>query len=449
MISCAPATLRKRRSVAIAVTRSEGRSREQITTLADSTPRGYAGDPGAEADISTLAAPMPHVLIVRGHLVNPWELGPWSALPERFEVSYLLTGSNQFGLPSPPLKAVPARALRDVFPKGQLGSLASAVVGDRYFSTGEAFERADIVHGEELSFWFAAQAAQNRRRHRFHLVQTVWETLPLLETYRNKKARAYRRDVLDQTDLFLPATERAAEALQFEGVEPERIRVCPPGVDVERFRTAAPAGAQMGHLIVSPGRLVWEKGHQDVVRALAALRRGIGVAPSEAARSTRLLIVGSGHEAERLRAYASELGIADAVEFRSLPYEEMPSVFARASALVLASLPWSGASYRPFAIPRAFWEEQFGMVLAEAMAANLDIIASTSGAIPEVVEGTPARLVTPGDWLGIARALAEGPLSRPPGERVIYPPEVVERFSIRAAAGRLADAYDALPGGER
>ena len=98
----------------------------------------------------------------------------------------------------------------------------------------------------------------------------------------------------------------------------------------------------------------------------------------------------------------------------------------------------------PLDLPRAFWEEQFGLVLAEAMAAGLDIIATTSGAIPEVLAGTTARLVAPGDWMEIARALATGALSRPPGQRVPYPADVVERFSTRAAAARLADVYGSL-----
>jgi len=384
---------------------------------------------------------MPRVLIVRGHLVNPWELGPWAALSDEFEVSYLLTQSNRFGLPASPLTPVRVRALRDLLPKGRLGEVASALVRDRYLGADEAFAWADIVHAEELSFWFAAQAANLKPRHHFRLVQTAWETLPLLDTYRNRNARINRRQVLEQTDLFLPATERAAEALRFEGVSPDRIRVCPPGVDVDRFRSVPSARDLVEHVIVSPGRLVWEKGHQDVIRAFAALRQGIGISASEAARSARLLIVGSGPEEPRLLAYASELGLGQAVEIRSVPYEEMPALFARASAMVLASLPLAGDSYHPLGVPRVFWEEQFGMVLAEAMSAGLTIVATTSGAIPEVVSGTEAQLVAPGDWLGIARALASGAFSRPPAERVSYPSAVVERFSTQAAARRLAGAY--------
>jgi glycosyltransferase involved in cell wall biosynthesis len=386
---------------------------------------------------------MPRVLIVRGHLVTPWELLPWQALPERFEVSYLLTKSNRYEAPRS-LRALPARALRDLLPAGLLGELSAGVIGDRYISGEQAFASADVVHAEELSFWFAAEAARRRRKHGFKLVQTVWETLPHMVTYRNRHARRYRELVLAQTDLFLPATARAAAALELEGVAPERMIVCPPGIDAERFARAAPPTPPDCHTIVSPGRLVWEKGHHDVLRALAALRRGMVSLPAGAASMPRLLIVGSGPEEGRLRSHAAELGLGDLVQIESAPYERMPAIFASASAMVLASLSSATAALHPFDLPRAFWEEQFGMVLAEAIAAGLAIVASESGAIPEVLAGAPVELVRPGDWLGIARALAQGPLRRPPGERVSYPAQLVHRYSIGAAAERLASAYDRL-----
>ena len=104
--------------------------------------------------------------------------------------------------------------------------------------------------------------------------------------------------------------------------------------------------------------------------------------------------------------------MSDAVEVRSfVPYEEMPTLYAGASCMVLASLP------------QMHWEEQFGMVLAEAMAASLPVVASTSGAIPEVV-GPSIPQFAPGDWLGLARLLADGPLA-PGAQRPPQDPEQV------------------------
>lgn len=386
---------------------------------------------------------MPRVLIVRGHLVTPWELRPWLALPEDYDVRCLLTESNRFSVPDG-LRYIRVGSRRDRLPPGMAGELAVAVIGDRYQKASEAFAWADIVHAEDLSFWFSADAARQRRKHRFRLVQTVWETLPLLSAFRNREARRNRELVMAETDLFLPATERAALALRLEGVDAQRIRVCAPGIDTTRFAPAAKTTASPEHTLISPGRLVWEKGHQDVLRALALLHRGEVRGPGDVVLAPRLEIVGSGPEHERLRSYADELGLGGAVQIGRVGYDEMPGRFAAASVMVLASQASSSAAYHPFGVPRAFWEEQFGLVLAEAMASGLDILATTSGAIPEVLAGTSAALVAPGDWPAMAAALAAGPLSRTPGTRVRYPEAIVQRYSTNAAARRLAAAYDAL-----
>ena len=370
-----------------------------------------------------------------------WELRPWSELPERFDVGVLQTKSNAFDASSLPLRMVPVGSLRGRFPRGLIGEVATGVIGDRYTRGADAaFADADIVHAEELSFWFAADAARRKHRHGFKLVQTVWETLPFLDVYRNRSAKRYRREVLDATDLFLAATERARTALRLEGVEDERIVVCAPGIDVERFGAAA-AAEQTEHVVLSPGRLEWQKGHHDVLRAIALLHRGLVLLPDGSTARPRLRIVGKGPEEERLRRYASELGIADAVDFGSVPYDEMPRVFADASCLLLGSQSSASGGYHPFDVPRIFWEEQFGLVFAEAMAAGLDIITTSNGAIPEVLAGV-GTLVAAGDYVGMAEVLAAGPLSRPPGARVPYPQELLQGYSTAAMAGRLADAYD-------
>jgi glycosyltransferase involved in cell wall biosynthesis len=386
---------------------------------------------------------MTRVLIVRGHQVTPWELAPWQVLPARFDVRYLRTASNGWDTSSLTLDAVPVGTRRDKLPKGLLGDVPALLLGDRYTGGADAaFADADVVHAEELSYWFAADAARRKAKHGYKLVQTIWETLPFGETYRRAGTTRFRAEVLAATDLFLAATERAKVSLLLEGVAPERIAVSAPGVDVERFATAAGAAAAPAeHVILSPGRLVWEKGHHDALRALALLHRGIVTLPDGTVTRPKLRIIGAGPEEGRLRAYAAELGLADVVAFGSVPYPEMPATFAAASCLLLGSQSSATGALHPFGTPRAFWEEQFGMVFVEAMAAGLDIVATTNGAIPEVLDGH-GTLVPAGDYVGMARALAAGPLSRPPGTRVAYPAELLKRYSTAAAADRLAAAYD-------
>ncbi len=344
----------------------------------------------------------------------------------------LVTASNEFDTRALPVPVQRVRALRDRMPGGRLGRAAAYAVGDHFDDLESVLCGAEIVHAAEMHTWFSAQAAGLRERLGFRLALTVWETIPALEAYRWPRERAYRRSVLAAADLMLPATERARRALLLEGIDPARMEVSYPGVDTDRFTAAAApqlrAGQDEGHLILSPGRLVWEKGHQDVLRAVAALRRGLlGPAPR-----VRLLIVGSGPECKRLQRHAQELGLEQHVEFRSsVAYDDMPALYQAASGMVLASLPRRG------------WEEQFGMVLAEAMASGTSIVAARSGAISEVI-GDEGLLFEPGDWFGLAQALLTGPLSRAPAERVPHDPDRVSLFSVRAAADRLAGAYERL-----
>jgi glycosyltransferase involved in cell wall biosynthesis len=74
------------------------------------------------------------------------------------------------------------------------------------------------------------------------------------------------------------------------------------------------------------------------------------------------------------------------------------------------------------------------------MAAGAPIVASRSGAIPEVLAGSGAQLFASGDWVELSQLLAAGPLARE--ARAVYPADLVERYSCAAAAERLAAVYE-------
>jgi len=367
------------------------------------------------------------VVLVRGWSAAPWDLYPHERLAPEYRVSVLVPKGNLYDLAELDLEQLPARTLSDLLPGGPVGRLALRAAGERFLGLAGHLRDANIVHAAELGNWYSAQAALLKARLGFRLVVSVWETLPLRDAYRNVRTRPYARDVLEQADRLLAATDRAREALLLEGASAEQVIVCPPGLEIGRFATAReahPAGDGT-HLILSAGRLVWEKGHQDLLRAVALLRlRGRD--------DVRVLIVGQGPERKRLEELAADLQLDGLVEFRTaVPYREMPAVYARASCLVLASLPVR------------FWEEQFGMVLVEAMAGHVPIVASTSGAIPEVL-GPDADYTAPGDWVGLADVLEAGPLAAPPGTRRAPQEERLTRFSAAAAGERLRAVYDDL-----
>jgi glycosyltransferase involved in cell wall biosynthesis len=370
----------------------------------------------------------PRVVVLRGTAANQWELRPWERLHAEGAavVSVVVPPDNLYDTAALELPMVEVRTTGALMPPGPPGRVMLKAVGQRHVGLASALEGADIVHAAELGYWFSRQAARLKPRLGYRLVLTVWETLPFLDAYRNLRTRRYRRAVLEASDLFLATTERAAQALALEGAPPERVRVSYPGIDQDRFaRGGPPAPAGEPHLLLSIGRLVWEKGHQDLLRALALLRRRGGP-------NARAMIVGSGPEERRLRAVARDLGVESKVDFLGfVAHDELPALLARASALVLASLPTQ------------YWEEQFGMVLAEAMAARLPVVAAESGAIPEVLGGY-GTLFAPGDWVGLASALAAGPLAAAPGTRAAPDLALLERYSAGAAAERLRDAYAEL-----
>jgi glycosyltransferase involved in cell wall biosynthesis len=213
-------------------------------------------------------------VLLRGHNANVWDARPWERLADAYDVELLVTGSNLHEVGSAGVRTVAARTPRDALPGGRAAGAAAYVLGERYLGLEAKLAGATLVHAAEIGTWFSAQAARLKARLGFKLAVTVWETLPWRETYRWPRERAYRRAVLPAADLFLCATHRAREGLLLEGVAEDRIVVCEPGIDVAHFAGGSgPAAAE--HVVLSAGRLVWEKGHQDVLRALAALRGGL------------------------------------------------------------------------------------------------------------------------------------------------------------------------------
>lgn len=143
------------------------------------------------------------------------------------------------------------------------------------------------------------------------------------------------------------------------------------------------------------------------------------------------MFLGTGNESRRLLVAASALGISDRIHVvPAVSYRDIPSVYAEADIVVAPSLP------------TPYWEEQFGMVLVEAMASGRALVSTASGAIPEVV-GDGAFLVPPYDIDALAAALER--LLADPQERQELGRRARERasrhFAIPHVASQLAACY--------
>jgi glycosyltransferase involved in cell wall biosynthesis len=172
----------------------------------------------------------------------------------------------------------------------------------------------------------------------------------------------------------------AGAILRRKGLRGEHI-LLPLGVDVERFTPSAGATPGENLRVGFVGRLIPHKGVDVLLHAVSSDAR------------LHLEVFGAGPEEERLRALTSTLGIAERVSFHGYVDEaDVPGVYRRFDVLAVPSVAMPG------------WIEQFGRVVVEAQASGVPVVASESGALPDVVGGS-GLLVPPGDADALCAAL--------------------------------------------
>ncbi len=208
-------------------------------------------------------------------------------------------------------------------------------------------------------------------------------------------------------------TGHEASRLADLGIDKDRIAVIPNGVDLAEFADLPPlrgrnpptTGLFVGRLDLS------QKGLEPLVQSLANLPRS---------SDFHLRIVGEDWgAADRIRRLAKRLGVEDRLSLVGpVDRPELVREYAQADLLVL---------------PSVF--EPFGIVLLEAMAAGLPVIASRVGGIPEVVEeGVTGLLVEPSDPESLAAAIV----------RLVESPDLRARLGVRGRDRARAYAWAVL-----
>jgi glycogen synthase len=266
-----------------------------------------------------------------------------------------------------------------------------------------------MFHGNFIGLVKASLRRQLRARSPVHVGREQRGLLSLARRHYAKGNAWVFRDC----EAIVPSAQQVADTCRSHRLDPDRVHVVPNGVDTAVFRplpraeTRAVLGLPGGFLFVCAGRLSHEKGTHHALRALAQARTP----------DARLLVVGDGAERGRLEQLTAKLGLRERVLFLGAqPAEKMPALLASADAFL-------------FPTER---DEAAPLVLPQAMACGLPVIASTRGGITEVIDrpGENGILVPPGDLPVLVEAATN-----------VYEDEELRTRLAGGALARVRDAY--------
>jgi glycosyltransferase involved in cell wall biosynthesis len=191
-------------------------------------------------------------------------------------------------------------------------------------------------------------------------------------------------------DLFGAAASRADRVFAISGYVARQLRASLPVGDVEVLGGAVdkslfhpPAdfvdpGARMAFV----GRLVSEKGIWSLLEAVSLQRM-----------HAHLDIIGEGPLQRPIAAYLAGSPLQERIRLLGyVPQSRLREALLTSALLVVPST----------------WQEPLGLVVLEAMACGIPVVASAVGGLPEIVaDGFNGRLVKPGDAAGLAATLDE------------------------------------------
>ena len=174
------------------------------------------------------------------------------------------------------------------------------------------------------------------------------------------------------------------------GVDPNKIRVIPNGVDPARFEPV-PAGearralglAENGPMIVTVGSLIPAKGQDFVIRAFAQM--------ATHQDGLQLFLLGEGTQRKALEGLVKELGVTSKVHLvGKRPNEELGLWFSAATVSCLASA-------------REGWPN----AVMESLACGTPVVATAVGGIPEILDSKEYGILVDRTTASVAAGLEQ------------------------------------------
>jgi len=281
------------------------------------------------------------------------------------------------------------------------------------------------THGLDADLIGALAVRRCRARHVSHL--RITPPLGRRESWKAGVRRRLLRYLTGREDTWFIAVSEAVrqQMAEYYGLPLERIVTIRNGVDLSEFggENAPSVNRSEGPLVIGvAGRLEAMKGFEHLIAAAGALR--------EQGIAFELRIAGSGSQQFDLEREARSLGIGEHVRFVG-QIRDMPAFYRSVDVFVLPSVSTEG-------LP---------LVVLEAMAMGLPVVATCLAGVPEVIEdGLNGLLVPPGDPGALAKALSWLAVDGERRKRMAKAGQahVRDKFPVERVAAEVTRVYETV-----
>ena len=276
----------------------------------------------------------------------------------------------------------------------------------------------DVIHAHD---WLVAYAAKTiKNSYDIPIVATIHATEAGRNSGIHDETQRYINDTewmltYEATEVIVNSNYMKNEIQRLFGLPFEKINVVANGVNLNKFTGIdrdysfrRKYAMDNEKIILFMGRLVYEKGIQNLIAAMPKVLAGY--------HDAKLVIAGRGGMIDELRAQADYLGLGNKVYFAGyMNGKDVEKMYKAADISVFPS------TYEPF-----------GIVALEGMLAERPIVVSDAGGLGEIVEHRETGMKS---YCGNSNSLADSILE------LLYNPELCENI-VKKAKAKVKNNYN-------